>query len=228
MDSSSRECVPKLGTGGEKPTGITPRLGAQHRAHFSKTRGLLPTPRLGLLPPTPCFTRGRCPGAAGKCRSQISRRSRSGAGPCCLRQGNEFAVGCWAGRWEWGRRAPSWCETEKRAGSTPKVPVWWPWPRRGPEQSAPGASRPLLNPAAPMVGQQRQTEQKEWQRHGCGGRGRGGGKLSQSEDGQGTAWGGRSGQETSQAGKPGRAQCHGTWSRLGPRSPQRRRGGAHP
>lgn len=120
MDSSSRECVPKLG--GEKPDdghqgGIVPQLRAQRGVRFGKTRSLLP-------PPQPNFTHGHCPGGAGKCRFQIFRRSHSGAGPCCLQRGNKLDIRWWARRWERGRAAPSCCKIgTQRPGKGLKAPL---------------------------------------------------------------------------------------------------------
>lgn len=225
MDGSSRECVPKLGRGGGRSPPVGVGVVLSHVGHVSARPRVSPSPLCwARFPPRPPrFTRGHCPGGAGKCRSQISQRSRSGAGPCCLRRGNKFAIGWWVRRWEQGHGAPSWCETKtqrlgKRAGTTCKVPIWWPWPGGGGDPNgAPGASRPLLIPAAPW-----RDNSGKWSRsNGKGTAGRPGTRrweaLQVRYDGGGgrTARGGRSSPRDGRSGMgPGK---HHHWPRL-PRS----------
>lgn len=199
MDSSSRECVPKLrggeahwwASGRHRPMAQGPRRGT--------FRQDLPSPPplcWDCFPPHTHFTHGRCPGGAGKCHSQISRRSRSGAGPCCLWWGNKLAIGWWARRWEQGHGAPSCCETEtqrvgKRAGGTSKVPIWWPWLGGVTRADTLGSPGPLSS-WQPRGGTTAANGAEVMAEAWLGSQGRGDGNLSKSDDGRGTAWGGRS------------------------------------
>lgn len=118
------------------------------------TGGLPPPFCCDCCPLLPSFTHDRCPGGAGKCHSQISQRSRSGAGPYCLWWANKFAIRLWAGRWEQGHRPLSWCENETQSlGKGLEAPLRCPsggHGRTGELSRDQMASRALLIPAAPQ------------------------------------------------------------------------------
>lgn len=188
MDGSSRECVPKLGRGGGRSPPVGVGVVLSHVGHVSARPRVSPSPLCwARFPPRPPrFTRGHCPGGAGKCRSQISQRSRSGAGPCCLRRGNKFAIGWWVRRWEQGHGAPSWCETKtqrlgKRAGTTCKVPIWWPWPGGGGTRMEPPGPPGPFSSQQPRGGTTAANGAEVMAKARLGGRGRGDGKLSKSD-----------------------------------------------
>lgn len=160
MDSSSRECVPKLG-------GRSPMMGIRSHSSEPNAEFVLARPAVsfhpfaGIASPHPNFTHGHCPDGAGKCRFQISRRSHSGAGPCCLQRGNKLDIRWWAGRREWRHAAPSCCKTgTQRPGKGLRAPLSCLVAVATGETQSPQGLQAPLRPDSPTKGQQRQVEQK--------------------------------------------------------------------